>query len=191
MLLLKSYHIPSQRNSHDWQTMCGLLLKSQRPYSQLDRISKISQRAASKSSLRPPELSLCYNQNLSTQAKGVRKSQHFILESISLRTLAGESGQIEQSVSSLLACRWQIASNILGRTTLPDHEAKRAVQRLLEDHELKDAGVEIWDPTRCYEPILLHIHANDPPRWTFPRKNTREDRMRKQKLQDGTKLYTI
>ena len=70
-------------------------------------------------------------------------------------------------------------------------QAKRAAQRLLEDHELKDAGVGTWNPTRCYEPILLHIHPNDPPSWTFPQKNTREDRMRKQKLQDGTKLYTV
>ena len=41
-------------------------------------------------------------------------------------------------------------------------QAKRAVQSLLEDYGLNDAEVEIWDPTRCYEPVLLHVHPNDP-----------------------------
>lgn len=41
-------------------------------------------------------------------------------------------------------------------------QAKRAVQPLLEDHNLMDAEVDIWDLTRCYQPVVLHIHPNDP-----------------------------
>ena len=40
-------------------------------------------------------------------------------------------------------------------------QVKRAVQSLLEDYGLNDAEVEIWDPSRCYEPVLLHLHPDD------------------------------
>ena len=40
--------------------------------------------------------------------------------------------------------------------------AKHAVQSLLKDFGLTDAEVEIWDPKRCCEPILLNMHRDDP-----------------------------
>ena len=75
-----------------------------------------------------------------------------------LQSKPGYPGQWDQEV---LALHIQVF--------LPDEagrqewsQAKRAVQVLLEDHGLKDAEVEIWDPTRCHQPVLLHIHPNDP-----------------------------
>ncbi len=86
---------------------------------------------------------------------------HFVYPHVVEFALQSKPGYPGQGGQEVLALHIQVdMPDDAGRREWS--QAKRAVQSLLEDYGLTDAEVEIWDPTRCYEPILLHIHPNDP-----------------------------
>ena len=86
--------------------------------------------------------------------------RHFVYPYVVQFVLQSKPGYPGQGSQEVLALHIQVdMPDDAGRREWSP--AKRAVQSLLEDYGLTDAEVEIWDPSRCYEPILLHMHPNE------------------------------
>ena len=87
--------------------------------------------------------------------------RHFVYPHVVQFYLQSKPGYLGQGGQEVLALHIQVdMPDDAGRREWSP--AKRAVQSLLEDYGLTDVEVEIWDLTRCYEPVLLHMHPSDP-----------------------------